>query len=91
MAVDAKLLEILRCPVTKQTLSPLSSEKLAALNERIERGEVKHLDGSVVEAPIEAALITENGNTIYKIEDDIPIMLEDLSIAANLEEGLDDG
>ncbi|KAA3630848.1 MAG: Trm112 family protein [Proteobacteria bacterium] len=85
MAVDAKLLEILRCPITKQTLSLLSPERLADLNERIERGEVRHLDGSPVEAPIQAALITANGKTIYKIEDDIPIMLEDLSIAADFQ------
>lgn len=85
MAVDAKLLEILRCPVTKQNLSLLSPDRLAQLNARIEKGEVTHLDGSPVTAAIDAALITENGNTIYKIEDDIPIMLEDLSIAANLD------
>jgi uncharacterized protein YbaR (Trm112 family) len=85
MAVDAKLLEILRCPVTKQRLSLLSPDKLDALNARIAAGEVRHLDGTPVERELPAALITENGNTVYKIEDDIPIMLEDLSIAANLE------
>jgi uncharacterized protein len=85
MAVDAKLLEILRCPVTKQNLSLLSPDRLTRLNARIEKGEITHLDGTRVEKPVQAALITENGNTIYKIEDDIPIMLEDLSIAANLD------
>ncbi|MCZ7596512.1 MAG: Trm112 family protein [Gammaproteobacteria bacterium] len=85
MTVDAKLLEILRCPVTKQTLSLMPPDKLAALNAEIERGEVRHLDGSVVERALDGALVTANGNTIYKIEDDIPIMLEDLSIPANLE------
>ena len=84
MAVDAKLLEILRCPVTRQPLRLLAARKLETLNEKIARGEVRHLDGSVVERPLEAALITENGNTIYKILDDIPVMLEDSSIAANL-------
>lgn len=83
MAVDAKLLEILRCPVTKQHVFILDAAKLEALNREIESGEIKHLDGSSVEAPLDAALVTENGNTIYKIQDDIPIMLEDLSIAAN--------
>ena len=90
MGVDAKLLEILRCPVTKQRLSLLSPDKLKSLNEKIAAGEVRHLDGTPVDgeqrlSEIQAALVTENGNTIYKIEDDIPIMLEDLSIAANLE------
>ncbi len=80
MAVNAKLLEILRCPVTKQHVFPLSQEKLAILNEKIGLGEVHHVDGTEVEKDLDAALITENGNTLYKIEDDIPIMLEDLSI-----------
>ncbi len=87
MAIDAKLLEILRCPVTKQNVSLLSADRLAELNGRIERGEVTHLDGSPVTTTLAAALVTENGNTIYKIEDDIPIMLEDLGIAANLDGG----
>ncbi len=83
MPVDAKLLEILRCPVTKQHLHPLSAEELGRLNERIGAGGVVHVDGSPVDQPLDEALVTENGNTVYKVEDDIPIMLEELSIAMN--------
>ncbi|GJL82121.1 MAG: hypothetical protein DHS20C01_17550 [marine bacterium B5-7] len=85
MTVDAKLLEILRCPVTKQSVTMLSAERLDHLNQLIEKGEIKHVDGTLVERPLDGALITRNGNTIYKIEDDIPIMLEDLAIPANFE------
>ncbi len=80
MPVDRKLLEILRCPVTKQPVSPLSTEKLAALNKAIETEEVQYQDGSKIDTPVEEALITDNGRTIYRVDEDIPIMLEDQSI-----------
>ncbi len=80
MPVDAKLLEILRCPVTKQAVSLLSPDKLSTLNAKIEKGEIRHLDGTPVQTPLGAALITENGTVIYKVEDDIPIMLIDEAI-----------
>ncbi len=83
MTVDKKLLEILVCPTTKVPVSLLSKDKLAILNRHIESGDVRFADGSNVTGPLQAALITEDGRTIYVIDDDIPIMLEDQAIAAN--------
>ena len=84
MPIDAKLLEILRCPVTKQHLNYVREEELSTLNEMIRGGTLSHQDGSTVENELTAALITENRSAIYKIEDDIPIMLEELSIAGTV-------
>ena len=83
MSVDSKLLEILVCPTTKVPVKLLGKDKLAILNRCIEAGEVRHADGTVVPASLEAALITEDGRTVYPVEDDIPVMLEDQAIAAN--------
>ena len=80
MPVDSKLLEILRCPVTKQPLSVLAEEKIAQINEQISAGQVQYADGSNVEKELEEALITENGRFIYRVDNDIPIMLQDFSI-----------
>ena len=80
MPVDSKLLEILRCPVTKQPLSVLAEERIAQINEQVSAGQVRYADGSNVEKELEEALITENGRVIYRVDDDIPIMLQDLSI-----------
>ncbi len=80
MPVDSKLLEILRCPVTKQPLSIVDAEKLAQINEQVSAGQVQYADGSKVEKKLEEALITENGRFAYRIDEDIPIMLQDLSI-----------
>ena len=61
----------------------LSKDKLAILNNVIVSADVRRADGSRVDSTLSAALITEDGRTIYVIDDDIPIMLEELAIAAN--------
>lgn len=83
MSMDKKLLEILVCPTTKVPVKLLGKDRLDILNRIVETGEVRHADGSPVSAPLSAALITEDGRTLYPIDDDIPIMLEDQAIAAN--------
>ncbi|MDH3378636.1 MAG: Trm112 family protein [Gammaproteobacteria bacterium] len=80
MSVDPKLLEILRCPVTKQTVRLLSKDKLTVLNAAIAGGDVSYIDGSKIEAPLDEALITDNGRTVYRVDDGIPVMLEDMGI-----------
>ena len=80
MPVDRKLLDILRCPVTKQQVFPLTEQQLAAINQAIAAGNVVHADGSAVNNLLEEGLVTENRNRVYRIEQDIPVMLEDESI-----------
>ena len=81
MSIDRKLLEILCCPVTKVPVKVLSSARLKQLNDRIAQGDVLYLDGSQVKEPFEEALITENDTTIYRVDDGIPVMLEDKGVA----------
>lgn len=83
MSVDKKLLDILCCPVTKQPVRPLEAEALKRLNAQIEQGQVRQMDDTPVEAPLREALITENGQRIYPVEDGIPIMLEERAIPAS--------
>ena len=80
MSVDPKLLEILVCPITKVSVKTLGKEKLAVLNRAIGEGGVRHLDGAAVEDPLDEALVTEDGRTVYRVDDGIPVMLEDLAI-----------
>ena len=88
MPIDPKLLEILCCPVTKQPVFPLSNQSLATINEAIATGQVTQADDSVVEIPLSEGLITKNKMRIYRIDDGIPVMLEDESIPADQIEGL---
>ncbi len=81
--IDKELLEILCCPETKVPVQILPDDKLQALNDRIARGDIKTADGKKVTTALDSGLITEDGRTIYRIDDDIPIMLIDEAIPAD--------
>ncbi len=87
--IDAKLVEILRCPVTREPVSLAPKDRLRALNAEIVAGRLRYADGRKVEAPLEAALLTADGARIYPVRDDIPIMLADEAILAGPGEGPD--
>lgn len=78
--MDKRLLDILCCPVTKTPLKPLSRTQLDALNREISRHAVQTVAGAQVVAPLRAGLLTTDGKVIYRIEDEIPIMLADEGI-----------
>lgn len=80
--MDRKLLDILCCPLTKQPLALLDKSELRALNQAIDAGQVVRADGSAQAGAIEEALISRDRKTIYRIEDGIPVLLTDESIAA---------
>ncbi len=80
MSIDSRLLEILVCPITKVSVQVLGKRKLAALNRAIAEGGVKHLRGELVKTPLDEALVTRDGRTVYRVDEGIPVMLEDLAI-----------
>ena len=81
--IDKELLDILCCPETKVPVQTLAADRLKAVNDAIAAGGIKTVDGRKVDSPLEAGLITEDGKTIYRIDDDIPIMLIDEGIRAD--------
>ena len=78
--VDQSLLDILVCPETKQVLHPADAQLLERLNASIKEGSVTNRGGEVVSAPLQEALVREDGKFLYPVRDDIPIMLIDESI-----------
>ena len=88
MPLREHLLEILCCPRTGVRVRMLSREEILTINDHISRGSVKFVDGSQVKGALAEGLITEDGKTIYKIDDGIPIMLVDQGIPAQQIEGL---
>lgn len=83
MAVDKELLEILCCPKTKVPVKLLTDEQITAVNETLKKKEVRYVDGKPVEKPLQEGLITTDGKTIYRVDDDIPIMLIDMGISTD--------
>jgi uncharacterized protein YbaR (Trm112 family) len=80
MPISEDLLQILCCPRSKVPVQMLSADQLAKLNDAIAKGGVKSYDGSSVATPLQEGLVTEDGKTVYRIDDGIPVMLVDLGI-----------
>jgi uncharacterized protein YbaR (Trm112 family) len=78
--MDKRLLDILCCPVSKSPVRLLSRAQLDAINAAIRGGTVETVAGAAVGTPLAAGLVTEDGKVIYRIEDDIPVMLADEAI-----------
>jgi len=80
--MDRKLLDLLVCPTTRQPLQLIDAAGLAALNQAIPGGAIRRADGSVQADTLAAALVTRDGKTIYRIDDDIPVLLPEEAIAS---------
>ena len=83
MPIHPELLKELVCPVTKLPVSMLDSDRLEKLNQLIAGRSIEALGGHPVTRPLTEALITSNNKTIYRIEQGIPVMLEEQAIAAD--------
>jgi len=79
--MDKRLLDILCCPATKVPVRPLAKTELDALNRSIAAGSVQTVQHAPVASGLQAGLITTDGKLIYRIEDDIPVMLANEAIA----------
>jgi uncharacterized protein len=73
--MDRRLLEILCCPVSKSPLGLLQPSDRDCVNAAISAGGVKTVDGVLVQSPIRAGLLSADRKIIYRIEDDIPLLL----------------
>jgi len=78
--MDKRLLDILCDPVTKTPVRPLRRDELDALNRAIAGGAVDTVAGQKVALPLDAGLITTDRKVVYRIEDDIPVMLAEEGI-----------
>src|ERR1700722_6894607 len=79
--MDKRLLDILCCPATKVPVRPRAKGELDSLNRSIAGGDVQTVDHAAVSNALQSGLITTDGKLIYRIEDDIPVMLANEAIA----------
>lgn len=79
--MDKKLLSILCCPVTHKGLTLARNDLLAKINRAIGAGELVNQDGAKLERSLNEALITDDGKTMYPIDDGIPVLIEGEAVA----------
>ena len=87
MPISQELLEILCCPESKVPVEMMIDSQVVLLNSLVAAGKVKYADGNAVDKPLSEGLITTDGQTIYRIDDDIPVMLIDQAIVTSQLEG----
>ncbi|MBN1543502.1 Trm112 family protein [candidate division KSB1 bacterium] len=75
MPVDKKLVEILCCPKTRVPVKLLTAEIREKANKLIRENAAVYSDGSPLDQELTEGLITQDGKTIYRVDDGIPIMI----------------
>ena len=85
--MDRKLLDLLVCPLTRQSLAMLEARGLEAVNAAVAAGGVVRGDGSAQAEPLREALVTRDRKTVYRIDDGIPVLLGEDAIATSQVDG----
>lgn len=78
--MDKRLLDILCCPVSKSPLRLLQRNELQQINRAIADDGVDSVAGTRISHALSAGLITADGKMVYRIEDDIPVLLPEEGI-----------
>jgi uncharacterized protein YbaR (Trm112 family) len=73
--IDKELLEILVCPQHRTPLLLADDELLGRLNRAIALRQIKNQAGRDVEDRLQGGLVRREGDLLYPIVDDIPVLL----------------
>jgi uncharacterized protein YbaR (Trm112 family) len=75
-----ELYDILRCPENQATLLPADVALVAELNARIRAGRLRNKAGRDVHERIDGGLVRADGDLLYPIVEQIPVLLRDEAI-----------
>lgn len=87
--MDKRLLSILCCPVTHKGLSLARPDLLESINDAITAHRLVNRDGATLTETLKEALVTDDGKTMYPVNDGIPVLLEGESVGLNQLDALD--
>ncbi len=78
--IDPELLKILCCPETHQSLTLAETPLIESLNRQIEAGQLRNRASQPVKEKIDGGLLRADGQFLYAIRQNIPIMLIDEAV-----------
>lgn len=79
--IDPEFLKILACPETRQSLQAADARTLERLNAAIDAGSLVTRGNQKVTRRLDAGLVRRDGQVLYPVREDIPVMLIEESIA----------
>lgn len=65
----------------------LSADKLEILNSQIGEGKISDREGNTLKELLTEGIITEDSKTIYRVDENIPVMLAETGIATDQIDG----
>jgi uncharacterized protein YbaR (Trm112 family) len=77
---DARLLKMLVCPETHTPLHEAEGRLIERLNRRAQAGRLVRRNGRPVEKELSGGLVRADGDLLFPIIDDIPVLLLDEAI-----------
>jgi len=82
--LDPQLLDILVCPETKQPVRLAPADLVTQANGLIAKGLLKNRSGVALNEALSDGLVRQDGQVLYPVRQDIPIMLVEEAIGLPL-------
>lgn len=81
MSMTAELLQIVRCPETRQALALAEPALVARLNAQVAAGQLHNRAGQPVTTQLDGGLVRADGKALYPVRNNVPVLLVDEAIA----------
>ncbi len=75
-----ELLQILRCPETRQSLRVAEPPVVEQLNAQVASGQLRNATGQPVTVKLDGGLVRTDGKALYPVRQNVPVLLVDEAI-----------
>ena len=79
--MTSELLQILRCPETRQALAFAETAVVERLNAQVITGELRNRAGRPVTVKLDGGLVCADGTMLYPVRSNVPVLLVDEAIS----------